>query len=83
MTAKLDVGQALMADGEALEAECDARMRDLLDRLRTLLTEGGEPTDVVSEIEASYKEQKAQKKLELIDKYVPKSIQEKIFGTDK
>ena len=83
MTAKLDVGQALMADGENLEAECDARMRDLLDRLRTLLTEGGEPTDVVSEIEASYKEQKAQRKLELIDKYVPKSIQEKIFGTDK
>ncbi|MBQ7660511.1 MAG: hypothetical protein IJS44_00475 [Clostridia bacterium] len=78
--AKLNIGQALMADGEDLETECDGRMQALLDRLRALLVEGGEPTDILNEIEDAYKEQKQLKKVELINKYVPENLQKKIFG---
>lgn len=79
-TAKLNIGQALMADGEDLETECDGRMQALLDRLRALLVEGEEPTDILNEIEDAYKEQKQLKKVELINKYVPENLQKKIFG---
>jgi len=55
---KAKVGKKAYNDALALEAECDAKMEEILTKLTTLLEETGQSTAVVTEIRAAYENEK-------------------------
>lgn len=58
--------------GELLEKECDESMNVLLNELKDVLKQLNLGTEIISEIEKTYKEQKDLKMAELYNKYAPK-----------
>ncbi len=69
------VEKKLMPAGNALEKECDASMKVLLDELGGILKIIGSDNSIIKEIEKTYAEQKEIKKAELINKYMPQMSQ--------
>ena len=66
------VERYLIPKGNALEAECDAKMRTLLAELKGLLNDLGMSTEIINEIQKTYNEQKEIKKTELYNQYSSK-----------
>lgn len=58
--------------GTVLENECDASMKVLLDELKGILKQLNLGTEIITEIEKTYQEQKDLKMAELYNKYAPK-----------
>ena len=69
LTFKIDFINRYLDRGEALERECDARMEQLLDELKTALTESGGDLSLIDEIRALYVQEKKLYKAELYQKY--------------
>lgn len=61
-TAKYSIGMRCMKEALAKEKECDALMADMEAKISALLTEMGEDTSLVDDIQAAYEEEKALKK---------------------
>ncbi len=68
----MTIDRYLRPKGNELEAECDAKMNELLTEMKALLLELNMSTDIIGEIEAAYKEQKQLKTAELYGLYSPK-----------
>lgn len=66
------VTNTLVPRGNALEAECDAKINKLLDELKGILNELGESTAIIDEIKKVYQEQKDLKLTELTNQYSSK-----------
>lgn len=71
-SARLVMAEKCMQLGSALEVECDAEMAALIGELRLALSESGQSTAIISEIQGIYEEEKRIKKAYLIDRYYPK-----------
>lgn len=71
-SAKMDLIQSVTDRGNALEANCDARMDELLQRLEAELKQNGGDTGVIKEIQSLYKNEKELKKAQLVNMYYPK-----------
>ena len=72
-TAKLRIIEnTVRPKGTLLEKECDASMDVLLNELKGILKQLNLGTEIVKEIEKTYKEQKDLKMAELYNKYAPK-----------
>ena len=67
------VEKVIIPKGNALEKECNEKMKLLLDELSVILKKLGENDAIVGEIEKAYDEQKEIKKTELINEYMPKA----------
>ena len=67
------VEKVVIPKGNALEAECDKRMKLLLDEFSGILKKLGEDNAIIGEIEKTDAEQKKIKKTELINKYMVKA----------
>ena len=65
------MAEKCMSMGNALEVECDAEMEALIEELRASLVASGQSTAIISEIRATYEEEKRLKKAALIDRYYP------------
>lgn len=59
---KYKLGFAYMAQALEKEEECDARMKEIQEKIRSLLVELGRDTSLVEEIQAAYEEEKELKK---------------------
>lgn len=70
-SARLVMAEKCMSMGNALEVECDAEMEALIEELRASLVASGQSTAIISEIRATYEEEKRLKKAALIDRYYP------------
>ncbi len=70
-SARLSMAEKCMRLGSVLEAECDAEMAVLMAELQTALTQSGQSTDIIPQIQAVYDNEKEIKKAELIDRYYP------------
>ncbi len=66
------VTNTLVPRGNALEAECDAKINKLLDELKDILNQLGESTTIIDEIKKVYQEQKDLKLTELTNQYSSK-----------
>ncbi|MBE6679760.1 MAG: hypothetical protein E7598_04470 [Ruminococcaceae bacterium] len=66
------VTNTLVPKGNALEAECDAKIDALLVELKSILNELGESTAIIDEIRKVYAEQKDLKLTELTNQYSSK-----------
>ena len=55
---KAKVGRKAYNDALALEADCDAKVENILSKITVLLQETGQSTNVVDEIRASYENEK-------------------------
>lgn len=66
------VDKWLIPKGNALEAECDASMNELLGELESALKELGANTSIISDIKVAYQEQKDLKMAELYSQYSSK-----------
>lgn len=62
ITAKYDIGMRCMNEALEKEEECDARMADIEKKILDLLTEMGEDTSLVDDIQTAYEEEKELKK---------------------
>lgn len=60
--AKYSIGMRCMSEALAKEKECDARMADMEKKILDLLTEMGEDTSLVNDIQTAYEEEKELKK---------------------
>lgn len=61
-TAKYNIGMRCMNEALEKEKECDARMADIEKKILALLTEMGEDTSLVDDIQTAYEEEKELKK---------------------
>lgn len=73
MTVKLEMINRYLARGEALEAECDARMEELLSAMAAQLAADGSDPSLTDEARALYAQEKKLYKTELYNKYVGNS----------
>ena len=69
IASKVAITDSLIAQGNALEGQCDAQMELLLASLTAELNRLGENTAVISEIRSIYVQEKRLKKAALIDAY--------------
>ncbi len=70
-SARLVMAEKCMRLGNVLESECDAEMASLMAELKAALTQGGQSTSIISEIQAIYDQEKQLKKAALISRYYP------------
>lgn len=70
-SARLVMAEKCMRLGSVLEAECDAEMASLMAELKAALTQSGQSTSIISEIQAIYDQEKQLKKAALISRYYP------------
>lgn len=66
---KLSIAQRYLAQGNALEAECDAQMEDLISQIDAEVQKSGGDRGLPAEIRSAYEAEKEVKKAELIEKY--------------
>ncbi len=55
---KIKIGREAYSKALALESQCDSQVADILNRLTALLSETNQSTDLVSEIQAAYENEK-------------------------
>ncbi len=66
---KLSIAQRYLAQGNALEAECDSQMEALIAQIEAEVQRTGGDSSLSNEIRSAYEAEKEAKKAELIEKY--------------